>query len=247
MEDWKNPLTPIWWIAGTLFLFSLLLFFIIVLTKKYVKRIKREEQQKVNLKIKHNEELLQNSIDIQEKERTRIAADVHDELIGQLRRIQLMNTNETLKTPLKNSIETARRISHDLTPPLLNESSLSQLFYGVLTPMKNTFKIDFYASEKHDVNIPEKVKINIYRILQEVITNIEKHAEASQIFIRLKVAKQFIFLSVKDDGLGFVENKNKGLGMKNISLRTKQLNAESRFTKNYPKGTKFIFFYKRNG
>ncbi len=244
MEDWKNPLTPIWWIAGALALFSVLLLFIILLTKKYVSRIKREEQQKANLKIKHNEEMLQNSIDIQEKERTRIAADIHDELIGELRRIQLINDTDVLIEPLKKSIHTARRISHDLTPPLLNESTLGDLFQTILTPMSGLFLIDFYINENPEVYIPEKNKINIYRIFQEVITNIEKHARASQIFIKLKVSERIIFLSVQDNGVGLPKHKTKGLGMKNISLRTQQLNAAYKFTTNKPQGTRFTLLYK---
>ncbi|WP_109302498.1 sensor histidine kinase [Aquimarina sp. AU474] len=246
MEDWKNPLTPIWWIAGTLLLFSVLLLFIIVLTKKYVNRIKKEEQQKATLQIRHNEKLLNNSIEIQEKERTRIAADIHDELIGQLRRIQLMNDDESLSDPIKNSIGTARRISHDLTPPLLQESLLGDLFQTILSPMNSLFIIDFYVSENSKIIIPEKTKINIYRIFQEVITNIDKHANASQIFIKLRVSNRFVFLSVKDNGIGLPSHKNKGLGMKNISLRTKQLNAQFKFAPNIPQGTKFTLLYKQN-
>ncbi len=246
MEDWKNPLTPIWWIAGALVLFSVLLIFIILVTKKYVKRIKTEERQKADLQSKHQEELLKSSIDIQEKERTRIAADIHDELIGQLRRIQLINDNDALIDVLKDSIGTARRISHDLTPPLLNESLLSELFQTILVPLNNLFLIDFYASEHPEVYIPEKTKINIYRIFQEVITNIEKHAKASQIFISLKVSEQYVFLSIKDNGIGFPKGKTKGLGMKNISLRAEQLSALYRFTTNKPKGTKFRLLYKKN-
>ena len=246
MEDWKNPLTPILWIAGSLVLFSLLLLFIIVLTKKYVARIKKEEQQKTNLILLHNEEMLHNSIEIQEKERTRIAADIHDELIGQLRRIQLINDDDKLTEVLKNSIITARRISHDLTPPLLEESSLGVLFENALHPMHAIFSIDFYINPESHIQIPDRIKIHLYRIFQEVITNIEKHASATQIFVRLKVSQKIIYFSVRDNGRGLPENKEKGLGMKNIALRSKQLNATFKFAQNKPTGTKFALLHQRN-
>ncbi|SHJ62645.1 sensor histidine kinase [Aquimarina spongiae] len=246
MEDWKNPLTPILWIAGSLVLFSLLLLFIIILTKKYVTRIKREERQRANLKILHNEEMLQNSIEIQEKERIRIAADIHDELIGQLRRIQLMNNDDRLTEVLKNSIVTARRISHDLTPPLLEESTLGVLFENVLQPMNTILSVDFHIVDAPHIQIPDTIKINIYRIFQEVITNIEKHANATQIFIRLKVSQKLIFLSIRDNGKGLSGNQKKGLGMKNITLRSKQLNATFKFEQNKPTGTRFALLHQRN-
>ncbi|GLB48571.1 sensor histidine kinase [Neptunitalea lumnitzerae] len=231
-------------IFGSLLLCSILLLAFIVLTKTHIKRIRENEQHKFTLQKIHHDQLIKNSIDIQEHERKRIAADIHDDLIGKLRHLQFMSTNETITNELTKCITTARNISHDLSPPLINDTNLEELLAYFLAPIENYYNISLHCSCVTDTHIATKIKLAVFRIFQEVITNIEKHAKANNIAILLKCNKRYIALVVTDDGKGLPEEHKTGLGLKNIALRASGLNAMYKFKNNTPKGTKFTLLCK---
>lgn len=84
----------------------------------------------------------------------------------------------------------------------------------------------------------------MFRIFQEIITNIQKHANTKEIIIKLKINKAYVLLIIEDFGDGFdVEKVTKGLGSKNIELRARQIQAAYKFKNNQPKGSKFILAY----
>lgn len=246
-QNWKDPTTPIKWTVGALVLVALLISFILILTRAYISRVKSELALKAENEIKHKEELLKTSLHIQERERTRIASDIHDELIAQLYRIKLTNSNQNIDFFLKESIDTARKISHDLFPPLLEENKLIDLFETFLLPMHKKISIDFYYSGKDVDSLEKEIKIHIYRIFQEIITNIIKHAKSKKITILVRVSTKSFCLLVKDEGIGISNDMTNGLGMKNISLRAQQTKATFRFLPNKPKGTKFLLIHTSNG
>ncbi|MFY0603166.1 MAG: hypothetical protein JXQ93_04400 [Flavobacteriaceae bacterium] len=244
-QNWKDPETPIKWTIGALLLVVLLISFILILTRAYISRVKSELNLKAKNKIKHKEELLKNSIDIQERERTRIASDIHDELIAQLYRIKLTNNDQNIDTFLKETINTARKISHDLFPPLLEENKLIDLFESFLTPIYEKMDIDFYYSGKNVDALQKEMKIHIYRIFQEIITNIIKHSKSIKITIQIRVTEKYFSLLIKDEGIGISDDMTNGLGMKNIELRAQQIKASFRFLSNKPKGTKFLLIHTK--
>jgi signal transduction histidine kinase len=114
MENLEKSIIPLQWILGNLILFLGLLVFIVLLSRKYIQRIKKESK----IKLAHQKMLLENSIEIQERERNRIASEIHDNLIAQLYQVKLINQEKQLSGYIANSIQTARNISHELSPPL---------------------------------------------------------------------------------------------------------------------------------
>lgn len=244
MADWQNPITPFIWLGTALVILLVLLFFLLLFIRSYIQKIRKTEEEKLQIVLKHQKQLLQNSIEIQEKERVRIAADLHDELIGQLHRIKLMNENATLNELLGKSISTARRISHDLAPPLLNQLSLNDLIGDFMQPLGTKYTV--LLKQKEYKNALDKgTKLHLFRIFQELITNISKHAQATTIAIYIRVSDKYIALTVRDDGIGFGKEQAAGLGLKNIELRTQILNGVYRFKPSKTKGTDFLIFLKR--
>lgn len=239
MENFES-LIPLKWILANLFLFLGLLVFIILLSRKFIQRVKKEAE----IKLTYQKNLLENSIQIQEKERTRIAADIHDDLIAQLYQLKLLSEQENLVPVITKSIQTARGISHELSPPLLEKQSLEENFEGFLFPLKKKYQINFKAQNPSHVLFDNQVKLHLFRIFQEVLTNIQKHAQTQTITIDLKITKQYVFLSITDFGIGFeAEKLQTGLGFKNIELRARQIHATYKFKPNKPKGCKFLLLY----
>ena len=221
-----------------LVVFTLVLFLIVVLF--YIYRIK-ERQKQLLKEQNYQKQLLENSIEIQEKERRRVAADIHDGLIGKLRALQLTCNDEVQAKGMQNCIATARDISHDLYPPLIEEIALDELIDSYLLAFRSLYDIKFWSVNSRKLAVPPNIKLTVYRIFQELITNVKKHARCDKITVYLRVTNQHIQMLVGDDGLGLSEKVIGGLGLKNIELRVNQLNARSKFTKNHPRGVKFVF------
>lgn len=239
MESFQS-LIPLKWIIANLLLFFGLLLFIILLSRKFIQRVKKEAE----IKLAYQKNLLENSIQIQEKERTRIAADIHDDLIAQLYQLKLLSEQENLAPVITKGIQTARGISHELSPPLLEKQSLEETFEGFLFPLKKKYQIQFNVQNRSRVLFENHVKLHLFRIFQEVVTNIQKHAQTQSIAVDLKITKQYVFLAVTDFGVGFeAEKLQTGLGFKNIELRARQIHATYDFKPNKPKGCKFLLLY----
>ncbi|QMU66139.1 MAG: hypothetical protein GKR88_18920 [Flavobacteriaceae bacterium] len=247
IQNWKNPETPLKWILYVLIFTGILIFFIVLLTKNYISSIKSELEKKAHLKIQYQEKLIANSITIQEKERVRIAGNIHDDLIAQLYQIQLLNNNGKLSDLILAGIQTARKISHDLSPPLLKENSLNSAFEIFLTPFKKEYSIDFFFRTQNAVVVSSRKKLHLFRIFQEIIINAVKHSQTKSIDVQLRITGCYIVLSVQDSGIGFSGNIKKGLGMKNIELRARQLDAIYKFKTNTPSGTRFLLICKNHG
>lgn len=240
MENSEESLIPIQWILGNLVLFLGLLIFIGLLVRKYILRIKKESE----LKFKHQQVLLENSIEIQERERTRIASEIHDNLIAQLYQVKLLNNEKELSGYIKNSIQTARNISHELSPPLIENHNLEEIFDAFLFPLQKDYEIDFFHTNPDGIMFDNNVKLHLFRIFQEVVTNIQKHANTKNFKVSLKINSNYTLLVIEDFGIGFpINTQKKGLGTKNIELRAKQIHASYKFKKNKPQGSKFILGY----
>ncbi|MDD4108611.1 MAG: histidine kinase [Prolixibacteraceae bacterium] len=178
-------------------------------------------------------------IESQEKERKRIAEELHDS-VGQMLALVKLNlsgiesTNELpiperdqliqkISQLLDESVDEIRTISHNLMPPDFKSKSLTEIAENLLK--RNGLKYQFQTYGLAD-NLSEAVKFTLYRIIQEVVHNIIKHASAKQIDMSITRTDDGISLMVEDDGTGFITSQgNSGLGLKNINSRVKLLNG----------------------
>ena len=212
------------------------------------------------LAYQHQEELLHSTILTQEAERKRIARELHDE-IGSKLNVILLNihrlkqfskenekTSEIAKevnTVIHTTIDTTRRISHDLLPPTLEEFGLVEAIKELRDTFHQTGSIDISFELLEDKKkIDDKlVELNLYRVLQELINNSIRHGKAKMIKIQLWSNPEILQLEYLDNGQGFdqkdFENK-KGLGMKNIESRLNMIHATFKYDSTPGQGMKVL-------
>lgn len=200
-----------------------------------ITEIKRLSRLLVEQEIQKQKQLMQATIDAQEKERRGIGRELHDNINQRLTttRLYLEVSKDKAEGELLGLIKIAhkglldivseiRQISEWLVPPSLNDIGLVESIQDICDPLKNihAFAIDFKYHQFDEALLPDNMKLMLFRIIQEQINNIIRHANASNIFISLKTNKNQIMLSVTDNGKGFdLATVKKGLGFDNISNR----------------------------
>jgi PAS domain S-box-containing protein len=192
-----------------------------------------------------------------ENERERISLELHDSLGQQLASIKMLfgacepdSLEEESKgyyqkatALLEHAVYETRRISHDLAPHFLNENGLvkgiEQLCVDI-TVNRSELKYVIRSSGMK-LRLDRQIEIGIYRIVQELLNNSVKHAQASTVNIFLKKGKKYIALTLEDDGIGFQgsveEMQHNGIGIRNITSRVKGLQGSLIFDSSKEKGT----------
>lgn len=191
-----------------------------------------------------------------EKERSRMASDLHDEVGPLLAAIKLriasLDANneedeeeiETTNRQIDNIIKRMREISFDLMPTSLTRKGFAAALNEFIEycSKRSVLKIDFKFSE---IQLTQPRAINLYRIAQEIIHNTIKHAEADELLIELRQEKDKIIFATRDNGVGFnydeKSNEARGLGLQNLLRRTEIIGGKMFFESQKGKGTTYIF------
>jgi len=184
----------------------------------------------------------QRIVSAREEERRRLRRDLHDGLGPQLASqtlgleavAQLMPTNpekaqallESLKTQAQDAILDVRRLVYDLRPPALDDlgligalrQSASHYETGVL---RFSFDVPQALPE-----LPAAIETAVYRIAQEAMTNVVRHAEATLCTTRLSYTDTQVIVEVCDNGRGLSQNHHSGVGLQAIKERTTELNGQ---------------------
>jgi signal transduction histidine kinase len=196
---------------------------------------------------------LSSLLDGQEMERQRLSRDMHDSMGQSLLAVKIKleharnssyeksqqlitETQELLRT----TINEIKNISNDLMPPVLDAFGLEQ---GLKTLCKNTatninIPIEFISNNIPD-SLDQRLQIYLYRISQEVINNISKHAAASKVVFSIEYTENTILMNIIDNGKGFDLNNvhEKSNGILNIKERVKLLKGECEFLSKPENGT----------
>ncbi len=206
-------------------------------------------RQNINSKKILQEGFSQKLLVSQEQERMRISKDLHDGIGQQLLVIKnkLVSTGDQEALEMvDNTIEEVRNISRDLHPFALQELGITKAIEHTLTQIDENTTL-FISSEIDNIdNIfsPEE-EVNIYRIVQESLSNIIKHAKAKASKVLVKKYPHNITISIKDNGVGFdFTNKyqdKKSLGLKTLLERTKFLNGQMKVVSKKENGTLLEF------
>ncbi len=181
-----------------------------------------------------------------DSERKRISGELHDNVSSKLAVLQykLCRSSDCSKEVLNllnNVMYTVRNLSHNLHTPFLDKLSLLNAIQDFVFPLNKVLDIKIESCIPENVLIPQNHKFQLFRIFQEIINNILKHANASQIRISLRYAKNHINLLVSDNGIGFnYNNCSTNFGMESIRFRAKKLNAKYKFKSIKGHGTLFI-------
>jgi signal transduction histidine kinase len=253
-------------ISGLVFLLVILIY-IVARQRVKNKNLKFEqEQQKANEEIYNLMISQQNKLDEgSRKEKKRISEELHDGVLGKLfgTRLILGNLNDSsdkesiLKrekhiNDLQDIEEEVRNVSHELnSQALISNTSYTQMIDNLLESQSGI--INFIYKTKYDKHIIWKeingdLKMNLYRIIQEAIQNINKYSKAKHVSIEFKIDKSDLSLLIKDDGVGFnTDAKIKGIGLKNMKSRADKLNGKLSINSRNDKGTLIVIIVPLNG
>ncbi|WP_415060168.1 sensor histidine kinase [Flavobacterium sp.] len=216
----------------------------------------------INNQQKASEEIYQLMLDQQikfdegrEKEKKRISRELHDGVMNRLAgirynlfKLEKKQDTETIENCLQHIAELhtvekdVREIAHDLNFEVFsNKNNYVTLLHTLIKDNEDEFLyIDLDVTESIQwESIPSLVKMNCYRIIQEALTNIKKHAKATKVNINFNSQPNRLSISIIDNGIGFNPNKIKlGLGLKNIKERAEALEATIKIQSKEQKGTK---------
>ncbi|MFD2914790.1 ATP-binding protein [Psychroserpens luteus] len=258
-ENERLSQQKIWIIVTGFSLLSILglLLFLKDQASKNEKLRLENEQQKANeqvylLTLKQQEKLEKEKI----KERNRISEELHDGILGKLFGtrvglgfLNISGDNDTIKqhhaflNELQIIEKEIREVSHKLND---NLDSTQLHFTTIIQQMLDKkskiggFEYELHLDEHIDWSIVnEVIRVNLYRILQEAIQNIIKHASAKYVIVAFKFEKKDLIMLIQDDGIGFnCKRKSKGIGMKNMKSRAEKINGELHIETTSDKGTK---------
>lgn len=176
----------------------------------------------------------------QERERSKLGQELHDNINQILASTKLYiecamadvnkrgDLLERSKLQLDTAMEEIRKLSKTLAPPSLGENSLTQAIDDLLRDMPSLETMSIRKNWKNlkEDDLCEKLKLTIYRIIQEQLNNIHRHARASEISISITKDKNLLVLDITDNGVGFDPAvKRNGIGLKNISSRAELING----------------------
>jgi two-component system, NarL family, sensor kinase len=239
----QYPYALVIFVAGLL---AIILGYFIVTIIRHLRKTAQENQVKI-----------QAEITTLENERRRIAADLHDELGPLLSAVKYQIGNVDAVTEeeqqllnksgrhIDEIIQKLRDIAYGLLPNTLIRKGLVKAIEDYIEKLSGVHALVIHFDCTDTIVLSQEREINVYRIVQEIIHNCIKHAEATRLDIILSVHKRNIVLSCKDDGRGFdyesEKSGNSGLGLLNLQSRTDVMNGDFIYGTKEGKGTRYLF------
>jgi signal transduction histidine kinase len=204
--------------------------------------------------IRREKDLSEARMQAEDQQRYEIGQDLHDGVgqmlalinmyVGVIRSKGTLTKKELkeLEDAIQKTIEQVRNLSRLLAPPELKDiglrESIRELINSCSIMKKPSFKLEIYPVED-DYNLNMDKKRMVYRVLQELLNNTFKHAEAENVEIKLLFDKKNFYLYYQDDGQGFDQNKiKKGIGLDSIESRIKYHQGTLKLESTPGKGSK---------
>ncbi len=209
------------------------------------------KKKKVELEITAQKKIVEAIFEAEEKERSRIAKDLHDGIVQNLTALKFAVNNIVKNTPtqvielenivgdLEKTSKEVREISYQMMPVTLKELGLIKVLEELLQRnLKNTmieFDFNHFGIEHR---LPEKIEVNVYRICQELLNNSLKHSQATNISILLQIKNNTLQLTYEDNGVGFDTNNVKiGIGLNSLNSRIEMIKGSLEFDEKTISGT----------
>jgi len=220
----------------------------------------------------HLRVLPQKLLQAQEKARQRIARDLHDQIAQDLFTVKI--ACETLfddepavpsekrhrlldlTRMVQGSVMAVRNLAYDLCPPGLDQSGLVRTVYQYCQDFsdRHGVSVDFYAAGLDGLKLDFDTEINLYRLVQEALNNVNKHANAKHVTVRMIASSPNIVLRIEDDGKGFDVNdrlasavKEKRLGLRTMEERVCLLDGAIRIQSRAMEGTRIFIEVPNKG
>ena len=245
----------------TIVVFLLAGFFILLLVVYYNQRKKKHIEEKQTMQSQFHQTLLQTQLEIQEQTFKNISQEIHDN-IGQVLSLVKLNINtmdcdqpaalnekiSDSKQLITKAIQDLRDLSKSLNTDYVTEMGLARSIEYELEMIKRTgsYEIKFNTTGNLYRLEPQQELI-FFRIVQEVLHNIIKHAKAKSIYVEILFGLEVFTLKITDDGVGFDSsqlevnnNIGSGLGIRNMRSRASMINTDFKLMSNVEKGTTVI-------
>lgn len=195
-------------------------------------------------------------IETEERERQRLASDIHDEIGPLLSSLKVyieslnqkgdegkqLHIKNKLQELIKETIDNVREVSNAISPYLLNKYGLETAIGSFIKKTESIIRIRFKSNIK-DKRFPLKTEIVYFRVIKEMLNNTIKHAQAKNIHLHLQYVNGELVLNYQDDGIGLDKkylsaNKSEGMGLFNIINRINSIQGDYKFYEQ-SKGFKF--------
>lgn len=210
---------------------------VIVLYNVFQNRILTDAEEAHQKELDYKNQLISNTIEVQERERSRIAKDLHDDIGTKL---SIVNLNlhllkskvtaepdlapimEQIEQSLTEGIVRARDISHDLYPPILEKFGVRSALESLANQVNRTGQLSVRTHLNQQwKDFTKREELHIYRVVQELLNNTIKHAEATTVTITSLHSGGKLLIQYADDGKGTdtAGSEGKGLGLSSILTR----------------------------
>lgn len=251
---WNHPITDgNMWTA--VFLANLLVWLLLsfIIWKKSGQRQHIQAKLLQNGELEKNRQVLQALMQGEEKERTRLSKDLHDGVGGLLSAVKMhfralqsdlslqheKGFNHAMRM-LDEAIGEVRKTAHNMTPEILSRKGLSAAleFFCRNVSHSRKLQISFYTSGELP-RFRNSFELSVYRIVQELVNNIIKHAYATTALVQITQHGEYISITVEDNGIGFknTPGEHTGIGLNSLEERVRSLNGQLTITASPGSGT----------
>jgi signal transduction histidine kinase len=234
----KERLEIVLAVVATSIFILLLVIAIVILFRIYLKRKNKLLSEKELMRIQFDQTLLQSRLEIQEQTFHDISQELHDN-VAQVLSLASISIN-TLNVPgqaakisqiddlIGKALTDLRNLSHSLDSDYIRNNGWTGLVQKLMNSLENTGQ--FKTELELDDDLPalgDEKPIILFRMIQEVVNNIMKHANANTIYLKAQKTNDLLLITIKDDGKGFSEEKaSGGAGLHNLQKRAKMIDAE---------------------
>lgn len=231
--------------------------------KKHAEFLEQEVSKRTKELVKANNQRMKVEAEvlrISELERQRFSLDLHDDICQRLAGISMLcrsysrmengidnNQIVELAELINDTLQRTRQYAHNSYPVELDSLGLDHSIANLC----NSFRIQNEIECNYEWRIPETIsftniqRLNIFRIIQEALHNIQKHASAKKADVTCFILEDNVVIEICDDGTGFdyEANLKKGLGVNSMEYRANQIGAQFRISRNEPRGTKVSLIF----
>lgn len=213
------------------------LLFTAFILVQYRNKRRLHQTQLQSLQQEKEIQLLQALMQGEEKERSRIAKDLHDGVAGMLAAVKMhLSVSKTDKPSesyskalelLNDATTEVRKTSHNLMPEVLLQHGLDAALHRYCTNINSAaLQVNYYFIGK-DQRFFASFELSVYRIVQELLNNIFKHSRATEATVQLSVREGVLSLSIEDNGIGFSKQPGQsgGMGLESLKRRIRTLNG----------------------
>lgn len=253
MKNYDQEIIAI--VVGTTVVLLILLSFIISFLFIYKNRQLRNKTEQKQLREKYEQEVLKTQLEIREQTLKNISEEIHDN-VGQVLSLAVLNLSainlqdtdkayekiEHTTERLKTVVGTLRDLSKTLDADNIEKLGLAAMVARELNLLERTgtWKTVFQL-QGEDRKLDTSREIVVFRIIQESLNNIIKHARANQVEVRFEYDEKKLMVAISDNGIGFsspANNATDGSGLSNMARRSKLIDAEFRIESSPALGTK---------